>query len=174
MEHTDDNFIASAHFNIGVSYMLDGDVQAEIDNYTKSIDRADDSSHQLASALVNRGVAYARTNQTQEAIEDLSKVIELFEYDDQVALALLSRSNVYFETKQSELGYSDLNRLITDPKCPIELKETAYLNRGHYKKLDSKLASSLKDYNNVVNSENHRNAASAPVSYTHLTLPTKA
>ena len=160
----DGKHLASAHFNMGVTYMLEGDVETEIKYYTSAIELGDPLSHQRALALVNRGVAYSRINRPQDALRDLTSVIDESKYEDQIGLALISRSAIYFQSGKSARGYSDLKQIISDNKYTASQKERAYLNRGHSKKLENKLESALEDYKKVLNSKNIGRVADALLS----------
>jgi tetratricopeptide (TPR) repeat protein len=98
---------------------------------------------QLAVAYYNRGLAYARSNQYEEAIKDFKKALEL---NPKYAGAYNNRGNVYHELKQYK-------KAIEDYKEALELNPNltvTYYNRGiAYCKLN-KTEEAIEDYNAAI------------------------
>jgi protein O-mannosyl-transferase len=83
-------------------------------------------------AYLNRGIAYARQNEYDKAIEDISKAIQLDTrqtkaYYSNYARAYYNRGNMYFNQGRFDLALQDFNKCIEwNPKYG-----QAYFNRGN-------------------------------------------
>ena len=98
---------------------------------------------QLAVIYYNRGLAYARSNQYEEAINDFNKALEL---DPKYAGAYNNRGNVYHELKQYKKAIEDYNKALElNPNLTV-----TYSNRGiTYCKLN-KTEEAIEDYNAAI------------------------
>lgn len=97
----------------------------------------------LAVTYYNRGLAYARSNQYEESIEDFNKALGL---NPKYAGAYNNRGNAYHGLKQYEKAIEDYNRA-------VELNQNltvTYYNRGNaYYELNN-YKKAIKDFNKAL------------------------
>ena len=124
-----------AEFCIGLSPYRDQDYPSAIEHYSRSIELAP----QLFFNFVNRGQAYAAIGESDLALFDLNKAIEL---NSNEPIAFYNRGNILAQNGEMEQAISNYNRT-------IELNPNhvgAYLNRGHAHAICGSVNEAIQDY----------------------------
>jgi tetratricopeptide (TPR) repeat protein len=109
------------------------------------------SREQRAGALHNRGVAYMRKGDVDNALSDLSRSLE---YDDGFGMGYFNRAMIYMQRGQLDLALADMDRAIELP--PARIRTDAYFQRGALKAMTGDYAGALADFNEVVDRDDDR------------------
>jgi tetratricopeptide (TPR) repeat protein len=102
-------------------------------------------------AYLNRGIAFAKANEMDKAIEDIGKAIQLDTnypkaYNNNFAKAYYNRGNMYLNAGKSDMALKDFD------KC-IELNPgyvQAYFNRGNIHSDNAEYDKALADYSKAI------------------------
>ncbi len=123
------------------------DINESINIFTKVIDEKEQSEYKYTDedydAFYYRGTAYSIQNKKQNAIDDLTKAIEI-KTDSRGAY--YNRGNAHFKLNELEKALNDFNKA-------IEAKGTDYrhyVNRGIVKKRLNKLEEAILDFNAAI------------------------
>ena len=99
---------AEMHHEIGVTYVVNGDLDVAIENFTLAIKIDPD----FAEAYLGRAATYNRQNETEKAIADCTDYIDLCEDAENCSLAYMLRADLYRQqyeaTKESDPGAMSL------------------------------------------------------------------
>lgn len=95
--------------NAGYQALLKRDYDVAIDNLTKAINSGDLYEGELADAYEFRGAEYAKKGETERAMADFSKAIEL---DPSRATSYSNRAQLNLQLGKGDLALSDANRAI--------------------------------------------------------------
>jgi len=107
------------------------DRRKAIKDYTAVIGLPDALVDQVAKALLNRGITYGQTGETQREIEDYTAVIGLPNAPvEQVAKALYCRGITYGQTGETQRAIEDYTAVIGLPDAPVEQIAKALFYRG--------------------------------------------
>jgi tetratricopeptide (TPR) repeat protein len=115
-----------------------------IEDYTKGLSFDKIKPKNKAEMLINRGAAYASMNKFTEAVEDLSKGIEL---DPENKNGYFNRSLVYFSTNQYEKAIVDYTAYLKyDPQNANVWYERGMLKRslGQHQEAISDLTNAIR------------------------------
>jgi len=97
---------ASTWVNLGILQMRAGEYEKSLESYDKSLQIAPDSPE----ALINRGAAMIYMNRNDDAVENLTRSIELG--TKKMPEALYNRALAYEQLEQYENAYYDLKRAL--------------------------------------------------------------
>ena len=135
--HEGISFGIIGEYSISISYLVLAEKIAE-DESIKEVAR-----EELAVAYYNRGNAYVKLKESERAMEDYSKAIEL---NPNLAEAYNNRGNGYYELKESERAIEDYSRA-------IELNPNlakVYYNRGVAYGEQKEYERAIEDYNKAI------------------------
>lgn len=123
----------------------------EIADYTAVIGLPGAPVEQIAKALVNRGLTYVRSVETQRAIDDFTAVIGLSGAPvEQIAMALYNRAFVYEQAGERQRGIEDCTAVIGLPRAPIEGIARALVTRGVLHGQTGDSLHEIDDYTTVI------------------------